>query len=241
MNMVDVHIQSFFGHNTGIIVKTLSRYKKYIFFQFIKKKPSGIWEKPSLNEGKVIKFSLEEIVMILQVLNRKILNWTNYHTYDNKKTHISFNWEENSAEILWINIDDYSKMLNFAQIEILRLLMTHILNEKIIYSTSKKRLLKAKSSELENESRSYISDEIESFNLNIGESRDYTSKKEQQIMTLIEGIFKGESNKAILIEFDSNKEIWIPKSTIHSQYIPKKCIQTFLIEYWILKKNDIKS
>ncbi|MFX1234750.1 MAG: hypothetical protein ACFFBY_09345 [Promethearchaeota archaeon] len=237
--MVDAHIQSFFGHNTGIIVKTLSRSKPYILFRFIKKKPSGVWEKPSINEGKLIKFSLEEIIMILQVLNRNILNWTNYHTYQNKKKHISFNWEENSTEILWINIDDYSKMLNFAQIEILRLLMTHILNEKIIYATSSKRKFKGISSELENES--YISDETENYNLKIEESRHYNFKKEIPIMTSIQGLIKGESNKAILIEFGANKEIWIPKSTIHSQYIPKKCNQTFLIENWILEKNKIKS
>lgn len=223
--MVDVHIQSFFGHNIGIIVKTYSKSKPYIFFQFLKKKPDGIWEKPSINEGKVIKFSLEEIIMILQVLNRKIQNWANYHIYQNKKIHISFSWEDDSTKTLWINIDDYSKMLNFAQTEILRLLMTHILNEKIIYSTTSKFINKTELS-----------------NLNKEKSKDRNFNKESPITIPIEGLIKEESNKAILIEFNANKEIWVPKSTIHSDYLQKKFeCQTFLIENWILKKNDIKS
>jgi hypothetical protein len=38
----------------------------------IKKKNDGIWEKPSKGEDKKIKCSLEEMIMILQVLKRKI-------------------------------------------------------------------------------------------------------------------------------------------------------------------------
>ena len=140
--MADSHIQSFFGQNTGIIVKTTSRSKQCVFFQCLKKKPNGIWEKPSANEGKIIKFSLEEIIMILQVLNRNLTNWTNYHSYQNEKTHISFNWEDENTDILWINIGDYSKMLNFAQTEILKLLLTHLLNEKVIYGNSSNKKTK---------------------------------------------------------------------------------------------------
>jgi len=237
--MVNAHIQSFFGQNTGIIVRTHSRSKPYIFFHFIRKKNNGIWEKPSSHEGKVIKFSLEEIVMILQVLNRNLLNWTNYHTYEDKKTHISFSWEEDNTDILWINIDDYSKMLNFAQTEILRLLMTHLLNEKIIYaSASKKESTKSDETLLENQFSYYVNDRKIIPNSNQKESR----KKKSSIMSPIEGVIKGESEKAILIKFDSNKEVWIPKSTIHSRYVLRKNnTQTFIIENWILKKNNLES
>lgn len=237
--MVDAHIQSFFGQNTGIIVKTLSRSKPYIFFHFIKKKNNGIWEKPSSNQGKVIKFSLEEIVMILQVLNRNLLNWTNYHTYRDKKTHISFSWEEDNTDILWINIDDYSKMLNFAQTEILRLLMTHLLTEKIIYATTlKKESIRSDNTLLENQLSYFSNDKSLIHN----SSQNETKRKKSSIMSPIEGLIKGESEKAMLIKFDSNKEVWIPKSAIHSRYVLRKNnTQTFVIENWILKKNNLES
>ncbi len=237
--MVDSHIQSFFGQNTGIIIKTQSRSKNFVFFQCIKKKPNGVWEKPSVSEGKTIKLSLEEVVMILQVLNRKIMNWTNYHSYQNKKTHISFSWEDKDTDILWININDYSKMLNFAQVEILRLLLTHILNEKIIYATSSKKKFKPTSQDefdynliTQNSFPNIYKEAIE----------EQPSMKETPIITQIDGLIKAESNKAILIQFHSNREVWIPKSTIHSQYIPRKnSTQSFLIENWILKKNKLIS
>ncbi len=137
--MANTHSQSFFGQNTGLIINSSSREEPYIFLTCIKRKSDGIWEKPSLNEGKVIKCSLEELVMILQVLNRKTLNWQTIHDYKDNKTSISFGWEDDKAQILWINIGNYSKMLNFAQTEILRLLILHILKEKIKYATSSKK------------------------------------------------------------------------------------------------------
>ena len=74
--------------------------------------------------------------MILQVLNGKTLNWQTIHDYKDNKTSISYGWEDEKAQILWINIGNYSKMLNFAQSEIFRLLLLHILDEKIAYATS---------------------------------------------------------------------------------------------------------
>ncbi len=237
--MVDSHIQSFFGQNTGIIIKTQSRSKNFVFFQCIKKKPNEVWEKPSVNEGKTIKFSLEEVVMILQVLNRKIMNWTNYHSYQNKKTHISFSWEDNNADVLWINISDYSKMLNFAQVEILRLLLTHILNEKIIYATS----LKKKNKPITQDEFDYNLITQNTFSNIYKEAiEEQPSMKKVPLMTQIDGLIKAESTKAILVQFYSDREVWIPKSTIHSQYIPRKNnTQSFLIENWILKKNNLIS
>jgi hypothetical protein len=128
-------------------------------------------------------------------------------------------------------------MLNFAQVEILRLLLTHILSEKIIYATSS---IKKPKPVVQDEFNQNIM--IENFSANI-----YKEAKEEQthmqktpILTQIEGIIKAESNKAILVEFYSDREVWIPKSTIHSQYITRKNnTQNFLIENWILKKNNL--
>ena len=130
--MADQHSQSFFGQNTGLIINSPSKSDAFLFIRSIKRKSDGIWEKPSAGEGKVIKCSLEEIIMILNVLNRNVLNRQSFHTYKENKTSISFKWEDEKAQTLWINIDKYSKMINSAQAELLRLLLTHILDEKII-------------------------------------------------------------------------------------------------------------
>ena len=66
--MGDTHSKSFFGQNTGLIVSSSSKTDPYFFIRCIKKKPGGSWEKPSSGEGKVVKCSLDEIVMILEVL-----------------------------------------------------------------------------------------------------------------------------------------------------------------------------
>lgn len=261
--MGDTHSKSFFGQNTGLLINSSSKSDLFFFIRCIKKNPGGSWEKPSAGEGKVIKCSLDEIVMILQVLNRKQLNWSCYHTYKNNKTSISFGWEDEQAETLWINIANYSKMLNFAQAEILRLLLVHILHEKIKYATcsnGEKLNNKMESkifSEGANHNKNKMSNNItleKNYEQNLFE-RDFdeTVNQDNQIssilvsksklfkeMTNINGAIKGETEKALLITFKSGQEIWIPKSTIHCQYIPKKMFnQNFLIDNWILKRNKI--
>jgi len=261
--MGDTHSKSFFGQNTGLLINSSATSEPFFFIRCIKKKPGGSWEKPSAGEGKVIKCSLDEIVMILQVLNRKQLNWSCYHTYKNNKTSISFGWEDEQAETLWINIANYSKMLNFAQAEILRLLLVHILQEKIKYATCSNgenlnnKMESKFSSEGADHSKNNLNNNItleKNYKQNLFE-RDFDESVNQdnQIssiivsksklfkeMTNIDGAIKGETEKALLITFKSGQEIWIPKSTIHCQYIPKKMFnQNFLIDNWILKRNKI--
>ncbi|GAH14971.1 unnamed protein product, partial [marine sediment metagenome] len=73
--------------------------------------------------------------MMLEVLNRKCANWSSYHSFKDNQTQIVFEWEDEKARTLWIKIDKYSKMLNYAQAEILRRLLTHFLEEKIVHAT----------------------------------------------------------------------------------------------------------
>ncbi|MCK4284766.1 MAG: hypothetical protein KAX18_01135, partial [Candidatus Lokiarchaeota archaeon] len=101
--------------------------------KFIKKKGDGSWEKLSTREGKTIKVSLEEVVMILEVLKKKMKSWSTVHSFKEDKTSISISWEGETK--VWFNIGDYPKMLSFAQIEILKLLLLHLLEEKIEFAT----------------------------------------------------------------------------------------------------------
>lgn len=260
--MTDSHNHSFFGQNTGLLVNSTSKSESFIFMRCIKRKTDNSWEKPSKGEGKVIKFSMEELVMILQVLNREVLNWTSYHTFKDNKTPISFSWEDKEAKTLWINIANYSKMLNYAQAEILRLLITHILSEKIKYATTSDSSIKTSKNiknnanqgnfnpkaeetkvfkEFPEENQSSFMEEINeqpvnNKNVKISTPQDKILKDKKNI----EGSIKGETQKALLIDFKSGEEIWIPKSTIHSEYTPRKNFsQSFLIDSWILKKNKI--
>lgn len=138
--MTKTHNYSFFGQKTGMIVQSSSQKDPYIFFKLLKKNESGAWEKPSKGEGKTIKFSLEELVLILQVLRHETKSWSGYHKFKGNTTQISFAWQEQTEKTkdktLFIKIGSYLKMLNFAQTEVLKLLLTHILKEKIKFATS---------------------------------------------------------------------------------------------------------
>jgi len=103
--MADSHNYSFFGQKTGLILQSSSKHDPYIFFRVIKKKDNETWEKFSSGEGKNVKFSLEEMILILQVLNKEVTMWSSYHMYRENNTKISFQWKkEEEKQPLWINI-----------------------------------------------------------------------------------------------------------------------------------------
>jgi len=230
--MSDAHIISFFGQNTGIIIKSTSKSKSYIFIQCIKKNPKGKWEKPTANEGRTLRFTLEEMVMIFQVLSRQALNWNSFHIYKEKKTSFSFSWEDEETQVLWINIADYSKVLNFAQVEILRLLLRHLIEEKVVFSTSyTKKNFKQQAKENE-----FETDRFQDNDKMFYEENNNLLKS----ISRIKAILTNETEKAILLKFSANETFWIPKSSIHNQYLPRKNFnQYFLIDNWVLEKNKI--
>lgn len=230
--MADKHSQSFFGQSTGLTVLSSAKTKPYIFFKCIQKKSDGIWEKPSSGEGKTIKCNLNEIIMILEVLKRKEKAWSSFHNFKDSKTQISFKWDEKNDKKLKVSIGKYSKILNFSQIELLRLLLKHILKEKIKYSTisdliERKEVFRNKVKK--NDSSPFELSKSQGTNsLNV--------KKTSQI----EGSIKNVTEKALFIDFNGKKEIWIPKSTIKSNYnLEDTANQLFLIDEWILRKNNL--
>jgi hypothetical protein len=234
--MVNKHSQSFFGQSTGLTLVSSSKTDSFIFFKCIKKKPDGSWEKPSLGEGKTIKCNLDEIVMILEVLKRNKDSWSSFHNFNDIKTQISFKWEDGSKQKLLIYIGKYSKMLNFAQTEIFRMLLKHIIKEKIEFATILNLSLKKSptGNPKENKERNKVpnSRKLPSVKESVENSENEVSK--------INGVIEGETEKALLIQFENNKEIWIPKSVIRSNYNSiNEMTQNFIIDNWILKKNNI--
>lgn len=59
-------------------------------------------------------------------------------------------------------------------------------------------------------------------------------------ITKIKGTLVAETQKAVLIKFASGKEVWIPKSTLKTEFISDKNLsQFFSIATWILEKNEV--
>ncbi len=230
--MGDYHNYSFFGQKFAIILQSSSKEQSAIFFQCIKTKTDSSWEKPSLGEGKKTKFSLEEMVMILEVLKEKRVTWSTFHKYKGENTGIMFKWLEEKGKqkekVLQIKIGNYVKRLNWAQIKILEKLLTHVLDEKIKFVTSKST---TKPKDIEINKTSFINNELK-------EKKEYIS---DDAVSKVSGRVKEETDKALLIEFGSGVESWIPKSRIHSTKEIDKVMKAFEIEDWILKKKGIKA
>ena len=253
--MTDIHNKSFFGQKVGMILSSRSKTDPFIFFKFLKKKANNEWEKPSKGEGKTIKISIEEMITILNVLHRKLLKWNGFHSFKEEKTAISLNWDEKD-ELLWIRVDEYAKSLKFPQTEFLKLLIEHLIKEKISYATSGNITLNEKKSSDNNSEDFSEFFESESFFENISDSNNnenkkatieqYTNngnnnKRKNTPKQIIKARVKKVTDKAILLIFANGKEVWFPKSTIYCDFDPKLNTheQEFLVENWILEKNLI--
>ncbi len=234
--MVNKHSQSFFGQSTGLTLVSSSKTEPFIFLKCIKKKPDGSWEKPSLGEGKTIKCNLDEIVMILEVLNRNKDSWSSFHNFKDVKTQISFKWEDAAKQKLLIYIGKYSKMLNYAQTEIFRMLLKHIIQEKIEFATipNLNPIKKPTESSKDHTEKNKVPNSTE-----LPSVKETVENNENEVSN-INGVIEGETEKALLIQFEDNKEVWIPKSVIRSDYNSiNEITQNFMIDNWILKKNNI--
>jgi len=229
---MDTHSKEFFGQNTGLIISSSSKNDPYFFIRCIKKKLDGKWEKPSKGEGKTIKFSLEEAVMILEVLKRELKQWSTYHVYKDSKTQISFNWEDEAMKTLWININHYAKMLNFSQTEVMRLLVAHFLEEKIECATSSPFSNQSNTQEVTPQ----VPNKPRSTRKN--QKAEKKDEQDQSEFTTMNAKIKGETEKALLLSFPDGTEFWVPKSKIQSTYIKDwETFQEFSIATWILNKN----
>jgi len=247
--MVEKHNKAFFGSKVGMFFDSSSWTNQFFFLKFIKKRNDDSWEKPSKGEGKSIKFSLEEMTHILRVLRKEKLSWKTTHIFEGNSTHISFKWD-NDKERFHINGGDYHKMLNYAEIVVFKALLEHVFEEKITHSTVNSTNIGFKQSvgadsKVKN-SGLIVTEEIkgksEPKNLN---SKQLPSPQLEKInlddeTAKVGGVCEGKTEKALLILFESGKQVWIPKSTIRSGFDEgSNKMQDFTIDTWVLKKNGI--
>ncbi len=238
--MADFHTKTIYGQNSSIIVTSPTKMVPYIFLSCINRKEDGSWEKTTKGEGKTVKISIEEMICILEVLNKKSANWRGYHIFEDRKTEIYVGWEDESRQVLQIKIGDYKKKLRFPSINLMTLLLDHILTEKIEYATSGAFETKAKEKLVDEESEySLFSEQITARDgLQVVETTEFGVLVDT---VKVKAKIKVESPKALLITLDTREEFWAPKSTIHSEYDVnnKTDFQKFVVDKWIIEKNKI--
>ena len=235
--MTDFHTKTFYGNKTSVSVSSPSKNIPYIFLSCFNRKEDGSWEKIQEGEGKTVKLSIEEIICILEVLNKKSAIWRGYHIFKDRRTQIQVGWQDESREVLIIQIGSYKKKLRFPNINFLKMLMDHLLIEKIEFATG----ISTKSKEIEKnfteqEEYSLFTENITSRDgLRVVETTEYSPIAE---VMEISAKIKAESPKALLLSFDQ-QEFWVPKSTIRSGYDvnKKETVQKFIIDQWIVERN----
>ena len=235
--MADTHSKSFFGQKTGIIVSSPAKNVPHIFLSCLNRKADGSWEKPSQKEGKTVRLSLEEIICIQEVLNRRSQNWRGYHVFKDEKTEIFVGWDSKAREVLKFKIGNYKKTLKFPNTNFLTKLLGHILDEKIEFATSGTFEPKIKKEKITDANYSVFSEHITAKNgLQVVETTEYELSKDR---IEINAKIKVESPKALLITLDTGNEFWIPKSTVHNEYNvnDKENFQTLQMDKWIIDKN----
>ncbi|MFX1375248.1 MAG: hypothetical protein ACFFA0_05500 [Promethearchaeota archaeon] len=237
--MADFHTKTFFGQKSSLVISCPAKMVPYIFLSCINRKDDGSWEKTSKGEGKTIKLSIEEIICIIEVLHRRSANWRGFHVFKDRKTEIYVGWEDESRQVIKIKIGDYEKKMRFPNLKLLTLMLEHILNEKIEFATSGTFESKEKEDILDDETEySVFAEHITARDgLHIVETTEYGASIDK---VDIKAKIKVESPKALLIMLESDKEFWIPKSTIHSNYnISSKDFQYFSVDRWIIEKHII--
>ncbi len=248
--MVEYHNRAFFGSKVGMFFDSSSWTNPFFFLKFIRKRNNGTWEKISLKEAKSIKFSLEEMVLILRVLEKEVLSWKTVHIFEENQTHISFEWDKSNNERFHVNGGDYHKMLNYSEVVVFKALLEHVFEEKIANSTvnSKNGSFKKPAGEKSNAIKTdlFVTEEINGISEPKSQITSQTPFLQVEKVNLddetakVGGICEGKTEKALLILFESGKQIWIPKSTIRSEYDPESsATQQFTIDTWVLKKNEV--
>jgi len=238
--MTDYHTKTFYGQKSSITLTSPSKSVPYVFLSCINRKEDGTWENTSEGEGKTVKISIEEIICILEVLLKRSANWRGFHVFKERKTEIYVGWEKESREVVQIKIGEYIKKLRFPNLNFFTLMLEHILSEKIECATSGKSKKKSKDGATPEEGDYSIFSEhiIARDGFKVVETTEFGVSEET---IEIEAKVKVESPKALLIILESDKEFWIPKSTIHNNYDVenKKKLQTLIVDKWIIEKQRI--
>ena len=129
------HRQSFFGQKTGLLLDSANITDPFMYLRFLRKKPSGQWEKPSLKEGKNIKVNLLEIIQVLRVFSSNSAKWSTVHKFGEENTSITV---EHSNGTVNFFVSGYNKHFKFPETKLFADILSHIYHEKIENATGSK-------------------------------------------------------------------------------------------------------
>ena len=235
IKMVDNHNVPFFGQKTAMILKTGAEADPHMYITCIRKKGEA-WEKVK-EEGRTVKLTIIEIINISRVVNSKIPSWSTVHDFKNNKTRIEAMWtagkDESADDVFWLKIAKYSKPYTLDQVEFLKIMLAHIVEEKIAKATLGKTYEKDTKVNLfaTKSSRNTVSSSNTSKSNNSNKSNNESSE--------IIGSIIRSSDKAVLIQDENNIEFWCPKSGIVGEYdISTKDLQRLTIKQWLLDKRN---
>ncbi len=244
---MDQHKYSFFGQKTGMVISNPSSSDPNIFMTMIKRKKEGVWEKTA--EGKTIKLNIPEIISIYDVLMKIREKWNIFHSFNGIKTPISFAWDEHDSDLLWINVDDYSRPLNYPETKLMQMLIGHILTEKIENATGggdRDRDRKGSKCDSDlipseigsSEDRKLIPPEPQRSQSQQYQKIEKKKNEKGEGHSVLKGCVKINREKAVLVQRIDGAETWLPKSTILSDVNYESSeIQEFTVKSWVLEKR----
>ena len=126
------HRYSFFGQKTGILFDSAQDSQPFVYFRFLKILPNGNWEKPSLGEGKNIKFNLLELLELLSVLQQPDRKWSTVHKFQNDVTSITIESKNGTTQFI---VSSYSKQIKYPERKLMFDLLKHVYEEELINAT----------------------------------------------------------------------------------------------------------
>ncbi len=259
------HRYPFFGKKVGILFDSADWQVPHVYMRFIKKKPTGVWEKPSAQEGKVIKFNLLEIISIKEVITHPGSKWSTVHRFQHDSTPITFEHKGTSVQIL---LPGYQKYLNLTEATLLADLFSHVYAEKIEHATgvtqnppvgqeSEKPTLpptQANQSSHSNSTSSGPKPEARSQPVLTNSNRDLPEEKVdlepsntarlrwlqalpmENEYYLLPGFIEARSNKAIAFQIEQQQSTWIPLSCI-KEMVDEEDRQGIWVKKWFVEKR----
>jgi antitoxin component of RelBE/YafQ-DinJ toxin-antitoxin module len=99
---------------------------------------------------------MKELVFLLRVLRKEVLKWTTMHEFKQKATNFHIEWTLDDT--IKIIAQNYSVELDIGQSEVLKMLLSHILEEKVIHATSSEITVKERQPEEEGEPKITVED-----------------------------------------------------------------------------------
>ena len=252
------HNYSFFGQKVGMIFDSADWSECFVFLRFLKKKPEGIWEKPSLGEGKSIKINLLELIAILDTINQESGKWSTVHKYQNDTTSITMIKEKDRFQII---LPGYSKFFGNSEMILFQKLLAHVVEEKIINATGKssdnnsniedsgyqrKNNVSSGNNKLSLEEQFQasgvdfpyeIADEILAKNYSPDEWISALEQNEE--FYHVPGEIMAKREKALSFKILDNKQIWVPLSQIDpsNKSSTEDPNQGLWIKKWFLNKK----